>query len=81
MKYQIDEDILNKTDKCCDYFSCLFGKDTCLCEVEKQNGATFIQPVLPIDKSRVCQYMMSFGFSSYLCICPTRKEIYKHYNV
>jgi hypothetical protein len=55
MRYQIDSDILNKTTKCNNYFSCLHGNKDCLCEVEeiiKINGRIVIIDPL---KNRFCE--------------------------
>lgn len=76
MKYEIDENIIGITH-CDKNFSCLFNHTHCLCEVVDsiKKEVIFIKP--PADS---CHYMNEFGFSS-LCHCPTRKEIYKLYNI
>jgi hypothetical protein len=78
MKYKIDPDILNQTTECLNYFSCLFGKKDCLCEVSKSiksgGGMFFIEPL----KKDACTYKMPLEFS-WLCSCPTRIAIYKKY--
>jgi hypothetical protein len=77
MEFKIRKAILNETDKCGEKFSCLSGKNECLCEVEDSldNKIIFIKPI----HDNLCDYRMSFGYS-HVCNCPTRKEIYKLYN-
>ena len=74
--FKVEENILNKTDKCRSDFSCLSGKKECLCPVEDSfDGIVlFVNPPC----SSACGYMMSFGYS-YVCNCPIRKEIYSKY--
>ena len=75
---EIDKRIINETQKCRQDFSCLTGSKECLCEVEDNfnNKIHFIKP----SCKGICDYRMSFGYSN-ICNCPTRKEIYKLYNV
>lgn len=77
MGFKIREAILHETNKCEWNFACLLGKNECLCEVEDSldSRIVFIKPMLDF----MCNYRMSFGYS-YVCNCPTRKEIYKLYN-
>lgn len=75
MKFNINSDILNKTDKCSENYSCLNGKEECFCEVKEHFGNKIIF-VKPINVS--CNYSLSFGYS-FVCNCPTRKEIYNLY--
>lgn len=78
MKYRIDSHILNETTKCRINFSCLFGKDDCLCEIEhgvKSDGhVIFVKPM----ENVTCDYIFPFGYS-WMCTCPTRKAIYECY--
>ena len=77
MKFEIDKGILKATDKCRKNFSCLDGDKGCMCEIEDHFNNT-IHFIKPLDTG-ICDYRMSFGYS-YICNCPTRKEIYKRYN-
>ncbi len=76
MQFKISVDILNETVLCRKNRSCLYGSKDCLCEVEDSfnNKIIFIKPV----NKAMCDYRMSFGFS-YVCNCPTRKEIFNIY--
>lgn len=81
VKYAIDSVTLQKTAYCkCD-FSCLSGGKECLCEVERHvgnnGGVLFIKPK---SDARTCKYLLSLRYKP-LCICPTRKEIYRHYKI
>ncbi len=75
-KFEIDEAILKKTDKCEKGFSCLDGGDICKADfLSEPDGPLFIECVEP----KPCSYK---GFdSSKVCACPTRKEIYVKYGV
>ena len=82
MKLKISKETLEKTTKCLRDFQCLDSdkKDICIdmCTID-----TFINDVLFL-KDRLhdiyCHYKMSFGYS-YICNCPTRKEIYEVYKI
>lgn len=78
MHYHIDPEILKKTEKCGNNFSCLNGAENCLCEVDHMvdGKLLFIKPRNKIN----CDYKTSFGYS-YYCNCPTRKEIYKLFKI
>jgi len=78
MKYRVSDDILNSTSKCRNDFSCLYGETDCLCEFNDaiENKLLFVKP----NKNATCNYMLSFGYS-YLCNCPTRKEIFHLYKI
>jgi hypothetical protein len=81
MNYEIDTHVLNMTTDCSDYFSCLSGEDTCLCEVEKiigsNGGLLYIKHNSNIKS---CKYELFYG-DSFICNCPTRREMYRKYNV
>ena len=77
---KIDTNILSQTTQCRDNFSCLSGKNDCLCGVEDdmENGSRMIF-VKPQEK-KLCNYKMSYG-NSCLCNCPTRITLYIEYNI
>jgi hypothetical protein len=81
MTYDVDRHVLDLTTECADHFSCLSGEDTCLCEVEKiigtDGGLLYIKHNSNI---RSCRYELFYG-DSFICNCPTRKEIYRKYDV
>lgn len=78
MKYKVDQDILDQTTDCLNYFTCLFGKADCLCEVdmdiECSEGIFCVKPL----KKDACTYKMPLEFS-WVCSCPTRIAIYRKY--
>ena len=78
MKFEIEKDILDSTDKCKIGFSCLNGTQECFCLADSliSDKLLFIKS----EKINVCDYMTSFGYS-YFCNCPTRKEIFRRYKV
>ena len=77
MKFDIDTDVLSQTTECTRDFACLSG-NTQLCQVENcvNNKVHFIQ----CNHDTKCNYQISFGYS-YICTCPTRKEIYNRYGL
>lgn len=76
MKFDINPDIIKKTDQCRDNYSCLNDEGTCLCEAESH----FDKSILFIKSPKMlCNYYMSFGHS-HICKCPVRMEIYYRYN-
>lgn len=79
MNYKLDAEILNEAIHCRRSFSCLNGNVDCLCEVERliDRSLLFIKP----SADNICNYRMSFGYSSYYCNCPARIELYKRYNI
>jgi len=77
-RFKLEEEVLNQTDRCEGNFSCLDGDDSCLCEVDQiiNDSLLYIKPSQNIS----CEYKVSFGYTTYYCNCPTRREIYKRYN-
>ncbi len=77
VKLEVKEETLKLTDKCRNNFACLSGGKSCLCEIEDSfDGRVLFVKV----GNKVCDYKMSFGYS-YVCNCPTRKELYSRYKV
>jgi hypothetical protein len=79
MKLVVDEQTLTRTTKCMKGFSCLSGEKECLCEIENNRpdgSVCFIRT----ENNLYCDYGMPFGFS-YICTCPTRKEIHNRYHI
>ncbi len=76
VKFRVDQAALSATEKCKNEYSCLSGSSKCLCCVtDSFDGAVlFVNPPC----SNICGYLMSYGYS-YVCNCPTRKEIYNKY--
>lgn len=75
---KISDEILKKTTRCTKDFSCLSGETGELCKVESciENKIHFIKCI----KYEPCQYRMTFGYS-FVCTCPTRKELYNLYRI
>jgi hypothetical protein len=74
---KIDEFILRKTT--CRYnFDCLSGDKTRLCKVKAMVGNDMLEVRSKIDIG--CGYRIAFGGTTF-CTCPTRVEIYNHYDM
>jgi hypothetical protein len=73
---EIDKRIVAGTFNCLNNFDCLNNDKHVYCKVESciNHKIHFIEN---IDKS-LCNYKMSFG-DSFICTCPTRKEIFNQY--
>lgn len=79
MKFVISEDIIKKTSRCRSNFSCLSGKNDCICEIE-DSAEDKVHFVKSGDTPPICDYRMGFGYS-FLCNCPVRKALYNQYRV
>ena len=85
MKFQISEEIKNKTTECPSDFQCLKDNEKPMCTVDTpmckgdyvfEKSGLFIKP----NTKNGCPYRMPYRTSS-LCLCPVRLEIYKKYNL
>ena len=76
----VDDDIKNKTIECEKDFACISDKDYKLCKVIRSTNKDKIIFIECLEKSS-CSYKMSFGFSTFICNCPMRKEIYGIYEI
>ena len=77
--YKIDPKIVNQTTQCRGNFSCLSGKEDCLCKVEsflRTNGRT----IFITNGGHSCNYIMGFG-KGWICNCPTRKTLYEEHGI
>ncbi len=74
----IAQDILEETKECRHGFSCLTSGRKCMCKPEDfcSDNVCFIKR----EEATNCSYMISFGYS-FVCTCPTRKEIYRKYRM
>lgn len=79
---EVSDSVRDATKRCMNGFSCLRKETTCLCKVEYSlhNKRSPIIIFVQYDGQRICNYKMSFGFS-YVCTCPTRKEIFEKYRI
>jgi hypothetical protein len=75
---KIDDKVVKETTKCENEFACLKDNNYELCSVVSSvhDNVIFIECL----NWKPCAYRMSFGVSSYICNCPTRKEIYRKYS-
>ena len=80
MSLEIDEELLELTDRCIDDLSCLTDGTKCFCEVE--NVAAHEVFFVKTESALVaeCPYAEPFGYSV-ACMCPVRKEIYRRYGI
>ena len=76
---EIDENIKKQTIKCEKDFACLSSKTHKLCEVTHlvHEKIVFIE----CQDNKQCSYKSFFGFNSYICNCPIRREIYRKYKI
>jgi len=74
---KIKKEILDKTEHCTKNFDCLKNNNTCCCKVESCINKEFY--LVKCCENDSCGYRMTFGTSTYICTCPTRKEIYNKY--
>lgn len=78
MILEISDQALKETTECQFSFQCLHDEKRCVCIIERYlegNGC-----FLKIAKSRLCPYMISFGYSQ-MCHCPVRIELYRRYQI
>ena len=77
MKIEIDDEVRDRTTECEEAYACILNVNhtTCKADQTKSNGSFFIE----CKEAVCCNYRVSYGFSSYICTCPVRKEIYRKY--
>lgn len=75
-KFRVDEKTIEETRDCGKDFLCLRETHQPVCSVVNclNKEVHFITNI----KTEPCRYRVSFGFS-FICSCPTRKEIYNRY--
>lgn len=78
MKKEIDQDLIEATTKCPRDFLCLeqMGKPNCKVESFVMKNVLYIKCPSDVD----CNYILSQGACN-ICLCPTRKELYKKYGI
>jgi hypothetical protein len=75
MPYKVAANSILMPTECSEGFSCLSFDDTCLCEVERYTGGKSGDLIIkPINVMKYCNYKKYFPYS-FVCNCPTRKEI------
>ena len=80
MAYQISEDTKKLTTKCLYDFECLKNDNWDTCSIERSYPKNGLAMKNKCQKSK-CSYSMLYGFSSYFCHFPIRREIYHRYNI
>jgi len=78
MNIRISEEVLKKTTECKKNFSCLSDKKRDWCEAESSPGYDTL--FVKVKRGNSCKYLIPY-VDSFLCICPTRNEIYKRYGI
>jgi hypothetical protein len=77
MQIEIDEGVCNTAGECEKDFVCISKENHKFCEVEHISGETVF--VIKCKDNTLCNFRIHFGYDSYLCTCPVRKEIYRKY--
>ena len=77
--YHVSEEALKKTDKCPNSFSCLNSMPPSPCQVGRALSDSFL--FVKTKGAAACPYCIDFGFSSHVCSCPVRNEIFRSYGV
>jgi len=80
MELEIPLEVIARTTQCPKNFACLSQPVQTVCKVEYcVNGLVdFVEcktATLP------CEYKIPYGYTGNICLCPTRQEIYKRYNL
>lgn len=78
MVIDIDEKTLTKTTLCECKLKCLQNDLNSCCNVDNNNNNE-LTIFLKCFGSKYCIYKNSIGFSSFICKCPTRMEIFTKY--
>ncbi len=78
MTLKIDEKIIRETTRCDRKFLCLKTPSNIYCQVKDciNEEVLFVK----CEDTIICNYKMSFG-NSFVCNCPTRKEIYNLHKI
>ena len=76
MKYEIDPDIIKSATQCDRNLECLIKEDQPSCKITEcvNNKVHFLE-----ELCRPCTYFIRYGFDSFICTCPVRKEIYNKF--
>jgi hypothetical protein len=78
MDIRIGDDDIEQATKCGRLFSCLSRNLEGSCKVRKYVADEVL--LVENGKGEACAYLRVLGRSQ-MCLCPVRKEIYKHYGV
>jgi len=72
---KIEKEILDKTVHCTKDFDCIKNNNICCKVVSCVNKEVLF---VECSEKNSCSYRMTYGYS-FICTCPTRKEIYNKY--
>lgn len=77
-KIEVSEKVLLETINCEKNFSCIKGNGHKLCNVTEciNKQVHFLE----CSDNSICNYKLSYA-ESYICMCPTRKEIFNKYKI
>lgn len=78
MSIKISEETVQNTTKCQRKFQCLSGERV-ICRVNRLVN----KKILFVHKPERggCPYLLSYGYSSFICQCPVRIELYREHHV
>ena len=84
MRFEINSDTIKRTTNCHCNFNCLNGNEnpTCcddnpLCPVTSEIEKNMLH--IDFNNDYNCSYKLNFVKAGFICSCPVRYEIYKHY--
>jgi hypothetical protein len=78
METQIEDYILQATNKCKNNFSCLDGKKDCICKIIHSNNNHTVQ--IEGKPVSACNYVLNMGDKMY-CLCPVRNELHNRHKI
>ena len=78
METQLEDYILQATNKCKKNFSCLDGGKDCICKIVHSNNNHTVQ--IEGKPVSACNYILSMGSKMY-CLCPVRNELYNRHKI
>ena len=78
METQIEDYILQATNKCKNNYSCLDGNKDCICKILHSNNNHTVQ--IESKPVSACNYVLSMGAKMY-CLCPVRNELYNRHKI
>lgn len=79
MALQVQDQTRQQTSECMFSFQCLEEATRNVCTIKP----CLVEEVyfLNTPKNHLCSYKKKIGSSSYICQCPTRKELYRRYRI
>ena len=78
MPFEVDQETVAKTTRCLHEFACLRNGAECLCKIQYH----ILRELYFVENSDSCRCLYCIPCaSSYVCTCPTRKELYERHHV